>query len=167
MQLDPAPAAHHQWRAPVKRSRGSVHVILHHQGTRAQFAQDRTKEIEDCPFVLNLKFFMTAGEVSDCTGAPAMLGHMPKAEWLLADRGYGADWCREALKDRGKRVCNPGRKSRKKKIRFDRRRYKRRNRFEIIFGRLKDWRRIPNRYDRCPKVFLSAIALAATVLFWL
>jgi hypothetical protein len=23
------------------------------------------------------------------------------------------------------------------------------------------------RYDRCPKVFLSAIALAATVMFWL
>ncbi len=37
----------------------------------------------------------------------------------------------------------------------------------IMFGRLKDWRRIATRYDRCPKVFLSAIALAATVLFWL
>ena len=36
-----------------------------------------------------------------------------------------------------------------------------------MFGRLKDWRRIPNRYDRCPKVFLSAVSLAATVLFWL
>ncbi|MEQ3726634.1 MAG: IS5/IS1182 family transposase, partial [Tateyamaria sp.] len=27
--------------------------------------------------------------------------------------------------------------------------------------------RIATRYDRCPKVFLSAIALAATILFWL
>ncbi|MEQ3709817.1 MAG: IS5/IS1182 family transposase, partial [Tateyamaria sp.] len=26
---------------------------------------------------------------------------------------------------------------------------------------------IATRYDRCPKVFLSAIALAATILFWL
>ena len=33
-----------------------------------------------------------------------------------------------------------------------------------MFGRPKDWRRIVTRYDRCPKVFLSAIALAATVL---
>ena len=114
-----------------------------------------------------LKFFMTAGEVSDYTGAAALLGHMPKAEWLLADRGYDADWYREALKDKGIRVCIPGRKSRKKKIRFDRPRYKRRNRIEIMFGRLKDWRRIATHYDRCPKVFLSAIALAATVLFWL
>ena len=49
----------------------------------------------------------------------------------------------------------------------DERRYKRQNRIEIMFGRLKDWRRIATRYDRCPKVFLSAIALAATVIFWL
>ncbi|WP_434802275.1 transposase [Paracoccus sediminicola] len=44
---------------------------------------------------------------------------------------------------------------------------KRRNRIEIMFGRLKDWRRVATRYDRCPKVFLSAIALAATVIYWL
>ena len=110
---------------------------------------------------------MTAGEVSDYTGAAALLRAMPSAEWLLADRGYDADWYREALKDKGIRVCIPGRKSHKKKIRFDRRRYKRRNCIEIMSDRLKDWRRVATRYDRCPVVFLSAIALAATVLFWL
>jgi transposase len=36
-----------------------------------------------------------------------------------------------------------------------------------MFGRLKDWRRISTRYDRSPTVFLSAIALAAAVIFWL
>ncbi|WP_323042713.1 transposase [Gemmobacter sp.] len=60
-----------------------------------------------------------------------------------------------------------GRKSRGKPVKHDKRRYKRRNRIEIMFGRLKDWRRVATRYDRCPKVFLSAIALAATVMFWL
>jgi transposase len=49
----------------------------------------------------------------------------------------------------------------------DKRRYKRRNRIESMFGRLKDWRRVATRYDRCPTVFFSAIALAATVLLWL
>ena len=38
---------------------------------------------------------------------------------------------------------------------------------EIMFGRLKDWRRVATRYDRCPETFFSAVALAATVLFWL
>jgi transposase len=47
------------------------------------------------------------------------------------------------------------------------RRYMRRNRIEIMFGRLQDWRRVGTRYDRCAKTFLSAVALAATVIFWL
>ncbi|CUH44799.1 Transposase [Ruegeria atlantica] len=87
----------------------------------------------------------------------------PSADWLLGDRGYDADWFREALTDKGLKPCIPGRKSRDKPVRYD----KRRNRIEIMFGRLKDWRRVATRYDGCPKVFLSAIALAATVLFWL
>ena len=92
---------------------------------------------------------------------------LPHAEWLLADRDYDADWFREALVDMDITPCIPGRKSRDKAIKYDKRRYKRRNRIEIMFGRLKDWRRVATRYDRCPKVFLSAIALAATVIFWL
>jgi transposase len=114
-----------------------------------------------------LRFFMTAGQVSDYTGAAALLGSLPAAERLLADRGYDADWFREALKDKGIRPCIPGRKSRGKTVRYDKRRYRRRNRIEIMFGRLKDWRRVATRYDRCAKTFLSAVALAATVLFWL
>ena len=46
-----------------------------------------------------IRFIMTAGEVSDYTGAAALLESLPKAEWLLADRGYDADWFRDALKD--------------------------------------------------------------------
>jgi len=57
--------------------------------------------------------------------------------------------------------------SREKTVKYDKRRYRRRNRIEIMFCRLKDWRRVATRYDRCPKTYLSAIALAATVLFWL
>ena len=110
-------------------------------------------------------FFMSAGPVSDYIGAAALLGSLQKADWLLADRGYDADWFREASKDKGIRACIPGPKRRKKAVKYDRRRYKRRNRIEIMFARLKDWRRVATRYDRCPETFVSAIALAATVLF--
>ena len=37
----------------------------------------------------------------------------------------------------------------------------------IMCGRFKDWRRIATRYDRCPKVFLLAVALAAIIIYWL
>jgi len=63
---------------------------------------------------------------------------LPEADWLLADRGYDADWFRETLVDKGTTPCIPGRKSRKKTVNYDKRRYKRRNRIERIFGRLKD-----------------------------
>ena len=103
--------------------------------------------------------------VSDYIGARALLSSLPKVDWLLGDRGYDADWFRDALKDKGIRACIPGRKQRTTKVKYDKRLYKRRNRIEIMFGRLKDWRRVATRYDRCPKVFLSAIALAATVIY--
>jgi transposase len=60
-----------------------------------------------------------------------------------------------------------GRKSCGKAVKYDKRRYRRRNRIQILFGRLKDRRRIATRYDRCAKTFMPAVALAATVMFWL
>ncbi|MDK8187159.1 MULTISPECIES: IS5 family transposase [Sphingomonas] len=114
-----------------------------------------------------LSFFMTAGQVSDYTGAAALLDDLPKAQWLLGDRGYDADWFRDALQAKGIQPCIPGRRSRNEPVRYDKRRYRRRSRIEIMFGRLKDWRRVATRYDRCPTAFFSAVALAATVIFWL
>jgi transposase len=52
-------------------------------------------------------------------------------------------------------------------IKYDKRGYRGRSGIDVMFGRLKDWRRVATRYDRCPTVFPSAIALAATVIFWL
>lgn len=71
------------------------------------------------------------------------------------------------MQAKGITPCIPGRKSRTEPVKYDKRRYRSRNRIEIMFSRLKDWRRVATRYDRCSTVFLAAIALAATVLFWL
>ena len=97
-----------------------------------------------------LNFFMTAGQVSDYTGAAALLDGMAEAPWLLGDRGYDADWFRDALQAMGIQPCIPGRRSRNEPIRFDKRRYRRRSRIEIMFGRLKDGRPVATHYDRCP-----------------
>jgi transposase len=113
-----------------------------------------------------LSFFMTAGQVSDYTGAAALLDDLPKAQWMLGDRGYDADWYRDAPQAKGITPCIPGRKSRIIPVKYDKRRSRSRSRIEIMFGHLKDWRRVATRYDRCPTVFLSAIALAATIMFW-
>lgn len=93
---------------------------------------------------------MTAGQVSDYAGAAVLLDDLPKAQWLLGDRGYDVDWPRDASQPTGIQPCIPARKSRLELITYDKRRYRRRSRIEIMFGRLKDWRRVTTRYDRCP-----------------
>ncbi len=50
-------------------------------------------------------------------------------------------------------------------MKYDMCHYKRHNRIEIAFGRLKDWPRVATRYGRCPKASLSARALAATIIY--
>ena len=71
-----------------------------------------------------ISLFMTAGQVSDYIGAAALLDSLPRAQWLLGDRGYDADWFRDALQAKGITPCIPGRKTRTEPIRFDKRRYK-------------------------------------------
>ena len=110
---------------------------------------------------------LSEGQMSDFKGAALMLDALSKASALLGDKGYDADWFRDALQEKGITPCIPGRKIRNKTVKYDKRRYKRRNRIEILFGRLKDWRRVATRYNRCPKASFSAVALAATVIFWL
>ena len=48
----------------------------------------------------------------------------------------------------------------------DKVRYKGRWRIEAAFCRLKDFRRIATRYDKLARNFLSAVALATLVAFW-
>jgi transposase len=60
-----------------------------------------------------------------------------------------------------------GRRSRKRPIQHDARRYKDRWRVEAMVCRLKDFRRTATRYDKLARNFLSAVSLAAAVAFWL
>jgi len=110
---------------------------------------------------------LTEGQTSDYKGAALMLGDLPAAKVMLGDRGYDADWFRAALAKRGIEACIPSKTNRKAPIPHDRALYRQRHRIENMFGRLKDWRRIHTRYDRCAHTFMTSIIIAATVIFWL
>jgi transposase len=114
-----------------------------------------------------LTFFLSPGQMSDARGALVLLASLPQAKRLLGDKGYDADWLRDELKAKGLRVRIPGRRGRLHPARHNKRLYKKRCRIENAFARLKDWRGIAMRYTRCGDLFLSAIALAASVIFWL
>ena len=110
---------------------------------------------------------LSEGQMSDYKGAALMLPALPNANELLADKGYDADWFRKALADRKITACIPPRSNRLDPPAFDRTLYRQRHKIENMFGRLKDWRRIHTRYDRCAHTFMSAICIAAIVIFWL
>jgi transposase len=105
--------------------------------------------------------------MSDHKGARFILDALPKAASLIADRGYDSNWFRTALIGKGINPCIPPTRSRKAPIAYDKVLYRQRHRIENMFGRLKDWRRIATRYDRCAHTFFSAICIAATVAFYL
>ena len=114
-----------------------------------------------------LIMLLSEGQMSDYKGAALMIDAFPKAKTLLGDKGYDADWFRQALTDRGITPCIPPKSNRKVQIDYDKTLYRQRHRIENMFGRLKDWRRVHTRYDRCAHTFMSAITIAATVIFWL
>ena len=92
---------------------------------------------------------------------------MPKTKTMLADRGYDAGWFRKALTAQRIAPCIPPRANRKHHIRYDTKLYKNRHKVENMFAKIKDWRRIAMRYDRCAHTFFSAICIAATFIFYL
>ncbi|WP_407946738.1 IS5 family transposase [Pararhizobium mangrovi] len=110
---------------------------------------------------------LTAGNVSDMKAAPALLECVGRMRYLLADKGYDADRLRRSLRDAGAVPVIPGRRNRKRAIRYDKDRYRDRHLIENAFCRLKDFRRIATRYDKLATNFLSAVALATAVAFWL
>lgn len=114
-----------------------------------------------------ITLLLSEGQMSDYKGAALLLDSLPKATELLADRGYDADWFRAALIRKGITPCIPPKKNRKQSIEYDKTLYKQRHKIENMFAKLKDWRRIALRYDRCAHTFFSAICIAASYIFYL
>jgi len=99
--------------------------------------------------------------------ADLLLNRAEGARYIIADKGYDADAIRKELRSRGKVPVIPGRCNRKRGIAFDKARYRERHRVENAFCDIKDFRRVATRYDKLARNFLSAVALAILVRFWL
>ena len=110
---------------------------------------------------------LSEGQMSDHTGAKLLYPDLPPAAALIADRGYDSDEFRAALKAKNIQPCIPPRRNRKIQHEYDKTLYKTRHKIENMFGKLKDWRRIATRYDRCAHTFFSSICIAAAVVFYL
>lgn len=71
---------------PIGRTKGSMNTKLH-------AVTDATRP--------PLSFFITAGHISDYTGAATLLDDLPKTKWIQAHCGYDAEWLRNELEQKG------------------------------------------------------------------
>ena len=85
---------------------------------------------------------------------------------MLADKAYDSRALRAIIADMDAEAVIPSNRCRKVTIPHDTTAYKRRNRIERCFGRLKHFRRFATRYDRRTIHFSGFVHLAAAMI-WL
>jgi len=90
-----------------------------------------------------------------------------KTKEIIGDRGYDSNWIRLLLAERTITACIAPKKNRKSKLPYDWYLYKKWHLIENMFAKLKDWRRVAIRYDRCAHTFMPAIHIAASFIFYL
>lgn len=106
------------------------------------------------------------GHACDLDGADVLLP-LVRAETVLADKGYDADdRVIRPLEAAGLTPVIPPKRNRKIRRDYDKALYKSRHLIENFFCKLKNYRAIATRYDKTARIFLSALYLAAAVL-WL
>jgi transposase len=103
--------------------------------------------------------FLTGGNVHDVTVAQDAAADIYGC-YFLADKGYDSDEFRGFLRSQNNDPVIPGRSNRITKIEYDEQLYKHRAKIEILFGNLKENKRIDTRFDKRDDVFLAFVALA-------
>jgi transposase len=104
---------------------------------------------------------LTEGQAHDGRSAQDMLDSVRAGNILLADRAYDSDALRQNLAERGawanikpmpRRINIPA---------FSPFLYRYRNLVERFFNKLKHFRAVATRYDKCPDNYLAGVKLAA------
>jgi transposase len=109
---------------------------------------------------------LTPGQCHDLVGADLLLPKI-QAEIVIADKAFSAEErVILPLKTAGKGIVIPSKNNAKEPRDYDRHLYKTRHLIENFFAKLKQYRGIATRYDKTARNFLSAVYLAAIVI-WL
>lgn len=112
-----------------------------------------------------LEFILSPGGASDCPLGPRLIQDR-KPGYVLADRGYDADYNLIAARTEGAEPVIPPKQNRVNPQDCDYALYKERRHVECYIGKLKYFRRIFSRFDKYAAHFLDFIHYAAT-LQWL
>ena len=111
-----------------------------------------------------VRVIITQGTDADCQQAlPLMAGIT--ADYLLADRGYDAQYIVEQAKQQGMEPVIPSRKNRREQRDYDGHLYKLRHLVENAFLHLKQWRGLATRYAKNTRSFLAALHIRCMMIW--
>jgi transposase len=104
---------------------------------------------------------LTEGQAHDGKSAADMLDTLREGDVLLADRAYDSDALRQSLAARGVWVNVKPMPRRVNIPTFSQFLYRYRNLIERFFNKLKHFRGVATRYDKCPENYLAGVKLAS------
>lgn len=112
-----------------------------------------------------LRLVLTPGQRGDSPQAEELLSNLQRGTvgHVIADAAYDSDDLRQRVRDLGARACIKPNPTRKRKKRYDRQRYKRRNVIERFFCRIRRCRRVATRYEKKAANFAGFVYLAAFI----
>ena len=109
-------------------------------------------------------FTLTGGNVNDCTQGKRLLESVPAAN-VQADKAYDSNEIIGIIEANGGVANIPSKSNRKVQRPLDTERYKRRNRIERFFCKLKHYRSIATRYAKLARRF-AVFILMVGILHW-
>lgn len=84
---------------------------------------------------------------------------------VIADKAYDSNALVQKIEEMGASPVIPPKSNRKAPRKYEKERYKRRNRVERLFNRLKQFRRIATRYDKLARRYAAFVLVAAAVVW--
>ena len=112
-----------------------------------------------------LRFIITQGQHHDSIQAIAIFSEL-QAGVLLGGKGYDSDTIRAAALEQNITAHIPPRSNRLEKHTYDKHLYKERHKIECLFGFLKHYRRLFERFDKTKRSF-SAFLHFIGALKWI
>ena len=110
-----------------------------------------------------VRLVLSPGQAGDAPRAPDLLDGLRPGH-VVADAGYDSDAIRGRLRRAKAKACIRPNPTRKRKKRYDRRRYRNRNVIERFFGAIKRFRRVATRYEKKATNYLGFAWLAAVLV---
>jgi len=111
-------------------------------------------------------FALSPGEANDASAVRALphrLGAPNRPLYLLMDHAYEGDEARQLALNLGSIPVVPPKRNRVNAWKYDRAMYRRRNEIELLFRRLKGFRRIFSRFEKLDVMFVGFIHFALIV----